>query len=239
MALPRINETLNFNMTIPSTGERVQYRPYLVKEEKVLLQAFESKDTEMCLQAMSDTISSCLDPNSNVDVSNLATFDIEYMFTQLRAKSVGETSTIMIRCKNQECKEANEYHIDLETLNVEVPKNNNIIKITKDISVELCYPKYSTLVTGEVENAEKDMDAALKLLSSCIVAVLTTEERIDARDQSEEELIEFLQSMTATQLKGLTSFLENIPALKHDAKFNCEKCGTENELQLKGLSDFF
>ena len=88
MALPRINESLNFNMTIPSTGERVKYRPYLVKEEKVLLQAFESKDTEMCLQAMSDTIASCLDPNSNVDVSTLATFDIEYMFTQLRAKSV-------------------------------------------------------------------------------------------------------------------------------------------------------
>lgn len=239
MALPRINETLNFNMTIPSTGERVKYRPYLVKEEKVLLQAFESKDTEMCLQAMSDTIASCLDPNSSVDISNLATFDIEYMFTQLRAKSVGETSTIMIRCKNQECKEANEYNIDLDTLNVDVPKGKELIKITDDISVEMCYPKYSTLVTGEVEDAEKDMGAALKLLSGCIVAVLTTEERIDARNQTEKELIEFLESMTATQLKGLTSFLENMPALKHDAKFNCKKCGTENELQLKGLSDFF
>lgn len=239
MALPRVNETLNFNMTIPSTGERVKYRPYLVKEEKVLLQAFESKDTSMCLQAMSDTISSCLDPSANINVSDLATFDIEYMFTQLRAKSVGETSTIMIRCKNQECKEANEYHIDLDTLNVEVPKSKNIIKITDCISVEMRYPTYSTLLNGDVENAEKDMGSALKMICKSIVAVLTPNERIDARDQSEEELMEFIQSMTATQLKQLTSFLEGMPALKHDAVFNCKKCGTENELQLKGLSDFF
>ena len=91
MALPRINETLNFTMTIPSTGKKVKYRPYLVKEEKVLLQAFESGDTKTCLEAMADTLAACIDPNENVDVSSLATFDVEYMFVKVRSQSVGET----------------------------------------------------------------------------------------------------------------------------------------------------
>lgn len=239
MALPRINETLQFSMTIPSTGETVKYRPYLVKEEKVLLQAFESRDTAMCLQAMSDTIAACLDPNANVDVSRLATFDIEFMFTQLRAKSVGETSTIVIRCKNKECHHGNEFSIDLDALTVDVPKGKNIIKITDNISVEMRYPTYDSLVSGDVENTQNDMNGALKLLCGCIAAVLTDEERIDTSGQSEEELMEFLQSMTATQMKSLTEFLQDMPALTHTAQFKCEKCGTDNELELKGLSDFF
>ena len=237
MALPRINETLNFTMTIPSTGQTVKYRPYLVKEEKVLLQAFESRDTAMCLQAMSDTIASCLDQNAGVDVPSLATFDIEYMFTQLRAKSVGETSTVLVSCK--ECDEQNEYSIDLEAIQVEVPKNNNVIKLTDDISVEMTYPTYETLINGDVQNADKDMGSALKVIAGSIKAVLTPEERIDAKDQAEEEVLAFLQSMTANQLKLLTDFLENIPAMKHQIEFKCKKCGTDNEMELKGLSDFF
>lgn len=237
MALPRINETLNFTMTIPSTGQTVKYRPYLVKEEKVLLQAFESRDTEMCLQAMSDTIASCLDQDAGIHVPSLATFDIEYMFTQLRAKSVGETSTVLVSCK--ECDEQNEYSIDLEAIQVEVPKNNNVIKLTDDISVEMTYPTYETLINGDAQNAEKDMGSALKVIAGSIKAVLTPEERIDARDQAEEEVLAFLQSMTANQLKLLTDFLENIPAMKHQIHFKCKKCGTDNEMELKGLSDFF
>ena len=91
MALPKVNEVLNFTMTVPSTGKTVKYRPYLVKEEKVLLQAFESKDVQACLRAISDTIDACLDPREDIKVAKLATFDIEYMFTQIRSKSVGET----------------------------------------------------------------------------------------------------------------------------------------------------
>lgn len=120
MALPRINETLNFTMTIPSSGEKVKYRPYLVKEEKVLLQAFESKDSKTCLEAMVDTIAACLDERAGVDVAKLATFDVEYMFTQLRAKSVGEISTILLGCSS--CEERNEYDVNLETLEIEVER---------------------------------------------------------------------------------------------------------------------
>jgi RNase P subunit RPR2 len=238
MALPKVNETLNFSMTIPSTGERVKYRPYLVKEEKILLQAHESRDHEACLSAMCDTISACLDQSAEIDVASLATFDLEYMYTQIRAKSVGETSNILIRCKS--CEEHNEYSIDLEKLEVVVPnKTKSVVKITDSISVEMRYPSYGSMMTGDISAASTDMNSAMKLIASSIVAVLQPEERTDASEVPQEELIEFLSSMTGSQLALLTGFLGEMPALKHDVKFNCKKCGTENELELKGLSDFF
>lgn len=238
MALPKINETLKFTMKVPSTGQTVNYRPYLVKEEKVLLQAFESKDSKMCLQAMSDTIAACLDHNSGIEVKHLATFDIEYMFTQLRSKSVGETSTILISCKD--CSTQNEYHIDLETLDVPVDKKRSILKITDSIAVEMRYPTYEFLIEGNMQNADAgDMNSALDIIVSCISAVITDEERINAQDLPKEEVEEFVQSMTANQLKLLTGFLEDMPALKHEAAFKCKKCEEINELTLKGLSDFF
>lgn len=239
MALPIVNETLKFTMTIPSTGQRVQYRPYLVKEEKVLLQAFESKDTKMCLQAMVDTIGSCL-IDQKVDVPSLATFDVEYMFTQLRSKSVGETSTIIIRCKS--CEQQNEYAIDLEELEVKMPEvggGKPIVSVTDNISVEMKYPSYTGLLNGDIVESEKNMSTAIRLIANSISAVCEPNSRTDAKDCTENELVAFVESMTATQLKGLTDFLENIPALRHDAKFTCENCGEENELELRGLSDFF
>lgn len=239
MALPRINETLNFTLTIPSTGQIVKYRPYLVKEEKVLLQAFESRDQKTCLEAMCDTLNACLDQESKVDVSRLATFDVEYMFTQMRAKSVGETSTIFIRCKTPDCKQSNEYVINLEDLSVHVDRQNNIIPITDSIKVEMRYPSYDSLVSGEVDAAQTDLNTALSLIAGSIAAVITDDERISSDSVSKEELQEFLTSMTANQLKLLTDFLEEMPALKHNAEFKCIKCGTDNELELKGLSDFF
>ena len=111
MALPRINETLNFSMTVPSTGKKVKYRPYLVKEEKVLLQAFESGDTKTCLEAMVDTLDACIDPKSKLDIGSLATFDVEYLFIKVRSKSVGESSTVMVNCK--ECKAISTLHQEI------------------------------------------------------------------------------------------------------------------------------
>lgn len=237
MALPRVNETLNFTMKIPSTGKTVKYRPYLVKEEKILLQAFESKDTKTCLRAMCDTIEMCLDAKENLDVKELATFDIEYMFTQLRAKSVGEVSDLLVKCK--ECEESNEIQVDLDKLVVDVNEVSNIIAVNEDISVELRYPTYKSLLNGDLEMSSEDPTAIMDLLASSLVAVLTEEERIDCDSQSSKEVGEFLDSMTANQLKEVSSFFEKMPTLNHDVVFDCKKCGTHNELKLEGLSDFF
>ena len=238
MALPRVNETLNFTMTVPSSGDRVKYRPYLVKEEKILLQAFESGDVQTCLEAMIETLDACIDPGHSLDIASLATFDVEYMFTQVRSKSVGEKSGILIKCRS--CEEPNGYSLDLDELKVDIETTANVIKINDDISVEMKYPTYKTLIDGNEKGAgEGSTDAAMLMLAASIGAVLTEEERIDCSTQSGEEMVEFLSSMTAAQLKLVSNFLDDMPALKHLAEFDCEKCGTQNEVELKGLSDFF
>jgi|TARA_B110000879_G_scaffold209868_1_gene298616 hypothetical protein len=242
MGLPRVNETLNFTMTIPSSGKKVKYRPYLVKEEKILLQAFESQDTVTCLQAMCDTIAMCLDEKEKVDTMELATFDIEYMFTQLRSRSVGETSTIVVRCKNDECGQANEVEIDLESLSVDTSGIETIIKLNDEVSVELQYPTYKNLLSGKLPTESKDqqnMEDILLLIANSIVSVRTENEHIDCREQSTKEIMSFLESMTASQLQSVATFFENLPVLSKDIEFVCKECKTHNELELKGLSDFF
>lgn len=244
MALPRVNETLNFTMKIPSTGKTVKYRPYLVKEEKILLQAFESKDTVTCLQAMCDTISSCLDEKEKVDVMQLATFDIEYMFTQLRSKSVGESSEISVKCKNTECNAANEVSVNLENLSVDVSSEDKIVKISDQFSVELQYPTYKNMLANEEAKSpsntqDQNMNDVLEMIAGAIVAIMTEDERIDCRGESQKELMAFLDSMTASQLQNLSTFFEDMPSLKHKVEFDCKECETHNELELKGLSDFF
>lgn len=238
MALPKINETLSFTMNIPSMDKQVKYRPYLVKEEKILLQAFESKDTQVCMRAMCDTIEACLDPRENIDVGALATFDVEYMFTQIRAKSVGESSTILIRCKDEECQHSNSYEIDLDSLNVDVKKGNNVFQVSEGIAVELSYPSFGKML--KLDNTdENEIDTAFNILATNIAAVITPEERIDTKDIQFSEVQEFVSSMTTGQIQELSKFFNELPVLQHVAKFNCEKCGVENELELKGLSDFF
>jgi hypothetical protein len=236
MALPKVNEVLKFNLTIPSTGQNVRYRPYLVKEEKVLLQAFESKDEVACINAMCDTLESCIDPADNIVVSQLATFDLEYMFLKVRSKSVGETSDILISCKD--CNKQNDYAVDLELVDIQVNDNDYIVEITDAIKVEMKYPSYSAVISGDGIDTNS-VDGALDLIAGCISAVHTEEERLDCNNIDKSEVLEFLGSMTASQLKGISSFVENMPALQHDIAFKCSKCGSDNELTLKGLTDFF
>ena len=236
MALPRVNDTLNFNMTIPSTGKKVKYRPYLVKEEKVLLQAFESGDLKTCLEAIIDTLQACI--QDKVDVSSLATFDVEYMFTQVRAKSVGETSVVNIKCSS--CEHPNPYRVDIEGLDIEVKSFDNVVKVNDDISVEIKYPTYQALMLGDLERLQdEDADAVMQIIASSISAVLTEEERIDCSSLKLEEVLDFLNSMTAPQLRLVSESLTTMPALEHQGSFTCEECGKDNEVSLKGIADFF
>ena len=236
MALPRVNETLNFSMTIPSTGEKVKYRPYLVKEEKVLLQAFESQSTQLIVESMCNTIETCLDPRSEVKVADLATFDVEYMFLQIRSASVGESSTVVMKCDN--CEAENEVNIDLTSIEIDVKETDNVIEITDDISVEMRYPSYANVNFEEEEDT--DQTAALfKVVAASVAAVLTDEERIEIGPNQIDEVLEFLDSLTATQFKKITSHLEDLPSLKHDVEFECKECETKNEVELSGLADFF
>lgn len=234
MALPKLNDTPKYNITIPSTGKKVKFRPYLVKEEKVLLIAMESKDTVAAIEAIVDTITSCIADNINPE--KLTTFDVEYLFTQIRAKSSGETTNILMACSD--CNVQNEVSIKLDDLKIKVPKVKTLYKLNDETSIELKYPSYSILTEYDMES-ENTAQKSFEMATSCIDSILYGEERIDSSDCSREELLEFLDSMTTDQFKIITSFVETMPRLSHNVKFKCESCDVDNDHLIEGMQSFF
>lgn len=234
MALPKLNDTPKYNVTIPSNGKKVRFRPYLVKEEKVLMMAVESGDTRAGLEAIVETISACI--QDNIDVSRLTTFDVEYLFTQIRAKSAGETVHIGLKCKK--CDEMSEVDIPLDDIKIKVPKKDKTIQLNEEISVELRYPPYNILLDMDLESDNR-AEQSFSLASKCIEAVMYNDERISFEEATEEELIEFLESMTNDQFKNVTEFIETMPKLQHNVKFDCHACGNNNNIKIEGMQSFF
>lgn len=232
MALPKLNGQPNYTLTIPSTSKRVSYRPYLVKEEKVLMIAFETGDQAAALTAIVDTLKACI--KESIDTSKLTTFDIEYMFTQIRSKSVGEKSNILLKCSS--CEEKNEVGIEIGSIEVKVPEVNNVIQLTNSISVEMQWPSWDMIIGTNMER--KEIEIGFEMIGQCIKSIMTEEERIDTKDVSKAELDEFIESMTTDQFKKVSEFLKNMPALEKDVKFACKACGTQNDITLRGLADF-
>jgi predicted transport protein len=235
MALPKLNDSPKYDIVIPSTNEKVRYRPYLVKEEKVLMMAMESQDTKAILNAVVDTIEACVD--SNIDKNKLAIFDVEYMFTQIRAKSVGETSKINMKCS--ECKVNNEISVDVGAIGIVVPDVNKTIQVTPAIAIEMKWPSFSDMVKLESLDSKSMTTNAFKLIGKSIEAIVTEEERILTKDVSEKELEEFIDSMTKDQFAKVSAFIEAMPKLSHDVNFNCTSCDHENKHTLQGMTDFF
>ena len=232
--LPRLNATPSHELTIPSTKQVINYRPYLVKEEKILLLAFESKDQKTALKAMINTIEACV--SEKIDVSRLTMFDVEYMFTQIRSKSVGESTKISVKCS--ECSHENEVSVELASVNVEVPDIDNRIKISDEIIVEVRYPSFQVFIDNWQEEM-KEAELTYKIVNHCIGAVITEDTRIDASDVSEEEIAMFVESMNAQQFKMLTDYVATMPTMKKDILFACSSCSHDNKQTLAGISDFF
>ena len=237
MALPRLsNDRPIYEMVVPSTKETVKYRPFLVKEQKSLLVAFESQDQKQILNSMLACIESCV---PGIDVMKLATFDVDYMFTQVRSKSVGETSTVLSACT--ECREENEVKINLADINVKSDGlKTEVIEISDDISLEMKYPTYEdTLGYVKSELSDNAAETMFNSIATCINAVQTKDENILLKHEPREEIETFINSLTTQQLEKITSFVDGMPTLIHEQKYTCKKCGHENTLQMKGLQDFF
>lgn len=236
MALPRLNENSQYELTIPSKQQVVQYRPFLVKEQKILFIAYESQDRKQILTAMLNTIESCLKEPLNVKA--LSTFDVDYMFTQIRAKSVGETSDILIGCT--ECETQNEVKVNLEEIKIDVGETNNLIELTDKISVRMRFPNYDHFISNDVLMGESTQSEQLMaLVVSCIDAVETEDERISMQDETDEEIMGFLDSLTSDQFDKIAQFTLDLPKLEHEVKFKCKDCGAENKRTLRGIDDFF
>lgn len=238
MALPRLkNDVPRYEMTVPSTGEVVKYRPFLVKEQKVLLVAFETQDNKQILNSMLDCLSSCI---PKIKLDELATFDVDYMFTQVRAKSVGETTTVLHACKN--CNEENEVKIKLDTIKVSMPENwkkDVSVQISDDIAVDLKFPTYNDISYINANADTTETEVLMDTVAACIKAVKTDDEYLLIKDEPKEEVERFINSLTNTQLEKITSFATDAPKLSHTEKYECKKCKTENKIELNGLQDFF
>jgi len=231
MALPKLNSEPKYELIIPSLKKKVKFRPFLVKEEKVLMIAMESGDQKDALNAILDTISVCIQEKINLNA--LTTFDVEYLFLQLRAKSIGETAKVNVKCT--QCDTPNTISIKLDDINIELPEIENTVKLDEKVSVELQWPPFKGLT--EI-NSDNSTESAFEMIANCIKIIYTEDERIDVSEVSKQELKEFLESMNTEQFGKLRDYIDQIPKLKHDVSFSCKNCATSNTITLEGVESF-
>lgn len=233
MALPKLNDSPKYSISVPSTGKEVTFRPYLVKEEKTLLMALETEDQKQALTAIVDTIEACV--YEKIDVTRLTTFDVEYMFTQIRAKSAGETATVGVKCSS--CSAQNDVSIKLDDIKIDIPETENELKLNDEVTVELKWPSYFDVTSFDSEKSQSE--AAFYMALLCIDAISFNDERTSAEDCTKRELMEFVESMTTEQFKLITDYISLMPQMKHNIEFKCSSCGEENNTTVKGLQNFF
>lgn len=238
MALPKINMAPKYSMTIPSTGQEVMFRPFLVKEEKVLMMAMETGDNKSSLTAIMDVINNCVD--ADISDQDVTAFDVEYMFLQLRAKSVGETSKIGTKC--EQCQHEQMLVIPLHDIKVRQPVEPlpDVIELTADISLKMKWPSYRNLIDAGVEPEKlNELDSVFKLIALCIDTVMTQEEQMKLSDESEEDQQEFLESLNSDQFTKIKEYVQSIPTVRYDVSIDCEECGSKIEKTLTGIANFF
>ncbi len=234
MALP-ILETPMHSCVLPSSNERVDFRPFLVGEQKLLMIAQESDDQNSQVREMIRLINACCD---NITAEKLPTIDLEYLFLQIRIKSVGETSDISMQC--EKCETENEVTVDLEASEVKREKEvSNIVKLTDDISLELQYATYETLKDLNITTAETDTKEAFQLIERCITSVISGDEVLTRDDFQEKELSKFMDSMSLEMLDGVQDYLGSAPTLSVTAEFKCKTCDNEQKTVLEGIGNFF
>jgi len=230
MALPKLNAP-TYSITLPSSKKKVKYRPFLVKEEKLLLMAMESKDDEDMRSAVEQIIRNCT--FDKLDPLTMALVDIEYMFLYLRIKSKGETADYSFKCS--ECGVVNDKQANLTEVKVINKDQDNVIKLTSDIGLQMKAPSYE--LTGVI-SGDMDAQSVFDVIVESIESVYEGDEVHQAKDQDKEELMEFIESLNDDQFKDIKDYFENVPSLELDIDFNCSSCNKENTLKLKGINDF-
>ncbi len=243
MPLP-ILEAPKYEVTIPSTGKKVSYRPYLVKEEKLLLLAMESENQTQVLQTMKDVVDNCT--FNKLDVSKLTIFDVEYIFLKLRTKSVGEIAKIGLKC--EKCGKATEISLNLDTINVSAMPKSNKIKLTDKIGVTMRYPTVGQLKPDAKERSK--IEDAIEIVIDCIENIYDDKGIYPSDEQTTEEMEKFINSLNRDQFAKIQEFVAKMPRLEHKVKFTCKAmpdvrndsskpCGHENDLTISGLQSFF
>ncbi len=235
MALPKMSVP-KYMVTLPSTQEQISMRPFLVREEKVLMIALESNDAAQISRAVKEIILSCYDLK-NLD--SLTVFDIEYLFLQLRAKSVGENMNIQIKCREEDCDELTPVSINVDDIAIINQEQERTILLDKDtgVGVEMRYPSLELVSSLDMEKLES-IEGVMDLIVKCIDSIFDNDNVYNADTESPEELSSFVESLSSEQFKKIQLFLQDVPAVYYKADYDC-KCGRKQEVKLRGLNSFF
>lgn len=240
MALPMSNTPV-YNLEIPSSGKQIKYRPFLIKDEKALMIAQQSEDTQVMVDTLRNVIKSCVSiEKQDVNVNEFATFDLEYVFTQIRAKSIGEQVELFLKCDTCEDEKAvTQVNLDLTQLKVEKdPEHTSKIGLYDDVGITLKYPTLELI--KQLENIDaNDVNQMFDVVAECIDYIYTDDTVYHAKEQTKEELLEFLNNMTSEQFAKVQRFFETMPRLKKEISYNCPVCGKNHVKVLEGLNSFF
>ena len=242
--LPKIDVPI-YNVKLLSNGKNLRFRPFTVKEEKLFLMANENEDLDNVVDTIKQILNNCVLDDFQID--SLPLFDIEYLFLNIRARSISEVVNLKYKCNNnildEETKEEkkcnNVVEIDLNILEVEPEKqegHTNKIEITEKMGIIMKYPSFETIKKFDVED---EADSIIKITVNCIDYVYDSDSIYYAKDSTEEELIEFVESMQAKDLEKIKTFFDTMPKMKRDIDFKCNKCGHEEKIELEGIQNFF
>ena len=249
MGLPTITVP-KYSLHLPSSGDEIKYRPFLVKEEKLLLIAMESEDEKQIMEATKTVINNCV--FGDIDVDTMPLFDIEYIFLWLRAKAKGELVELKYNCP--ECENIIDISFNIEDVKVKkIEKHTNKIELTDSLGVVLKYPNMTIQSKLDKFNDESDIEKIFKTIQYCIDFIYDAEATYPAKDHTEKELKDFLESLTDAQFQKIAKFFEEVPALKHTVTLECKKkikgddkkkskpkiCGYKEDVVLEGLASFF
>lgn len=239
MPLPKIS-TPTYELELPSNKKKIKYRPFLVREEKILIMALESENTKQISDAIVQVLKDCI-LTRGIKINELATFDIEYLFLNIRAKSVGETVEVNINCPD-DGETMVPMEIAIDDIKVQKDKNhNNIIKLDDKLSMKLKYPSMNQFIESNFEVSDSDMgvDQSLKMITTCVDIIYDSEESWSASDCTKKELTDFIEQLNTKQFKEIENFFTTMPKLSHKVNVKNPNTGVESEVVLEGLASFF
>ena len=237
MPLPKIN-TPTYELTLPSNGKKIKYRPFLVREEKILIMALETEDQKQITDAVIQILSSCI-VTRGVKIEKLATFDIEYLFLNVRSKSVGETIKVNIICPDDE-KTSVEIPIDLDSIKIKKDKSHtDIVKLDDNLSMKLKYPSMKQFIESNFEAGKETITNTMEVITSCIDMIYNDEESWNASESTQKELEEFIDQLDTKQFQTIEKFFDTMPKLSHKVKVMNPKTNVESTVLLEGLAAFF
>tara|TARA_Y100001938_G_scaffold148658_1_gene233027 strand:+ start:2170 stop:2886 length:717 start_codon:yes stop_codon:yes gene_type:complete len=237
MPLPQIN-TPTYELVLPSTGKKLKYRPFLVREEKILIMALESEDMQQISTAIIETLNQCI-LTKGIKVEKLATFDIEYLFLNIRAKSVGETVEVNVTCPD-DGKTSVSMEIDIDSIKIKKDKSHrNSIKLDDTLSMKMKYPSMDQFVASNFDSNITDVDTTLGMIIGCIDMIYNEEESWNASESTDKELSEFVGNLNTKQFKLIEKFFSTMPKLQHTIKVTNPQTKVESEVVLEGLAAFF